>query len=148
MLSQTSEYALRAMVYLGTNCDRKITRSEIAAAIQMPADYLTKVLQSLGEANLVQIKRGPGGGYSLAQPATEISTYDIISAVDVLQRVLTCPLGNIHNGELCKLHTLLDKTMEMAEQSFRNTSIADLIPEGPLKTKRCKFPHHNTSTKK
>ncbi len=47
----------------------------------IPARYLEQILAKLRKAELVRSKRGPGGGYSLARPAAEISVADVIEAV-------------------------------------------------------------------
>ena len=46
MLSQTVEYALRAMVYLADQSPSPRTTEQIATATKVPAAYLSKVLQS------------------------------------------------------------------------------------------------------
>lgn len=48
MISQTAEYALRAVVYLGSQTGQPTTTQRIAAATQVPVGYLSKVMQSLG----------------------------------------------------------------------------------------------------
>jgi len=49
---------------------------------QIPARYLEQIFQRLRRARLVQGKRGPGGGYTLARPASEITLRDVIEAVE------------------------------------------------------------------
>jgi Rrf2 family protein len=82
ILSQTAEYALRAMVYLATQASKRHVTQDIAAATCIPCGYLAKVLQRLHKSGLVVAQRGLRGGYGLAKPANEISLYDIISAID------------------------------------------------------------------
>ena len=54
MLSQTSEYALRAVVWLADSPGSKpVGVQPIAAGTQVPASYLPKVLQGLTRAGLV-----------------------------------------------------------------------------------------------
>jgi len=52
VISQTAEYALRSVVYLGSQAGQPVTTQRIAAATQVPAGYLSKVLQGLGRAGL------------------------------------------------------------------------------------------------
>ena len=65
---------------------------------------------------------------SLARPASELSVYEVVQAVDPISRILECPLKlPEHREELCALHRRLDDVMEMVEHSFRLTSVADLL---------------------
>jgi Rrf2 family transcriptional regulator, nitric oxide-sensitive transcriptional repressor len=128
MISKTSEYALRAMVFLAENPASSSPLQAIAATTQVPPGYLSKVMQQLVRAGLLNSQRGLGGGFSLARPASELSVYEIVQAVDPISRILECPLKlPEHGDELCALHRRLDDVMEMVEHSFRLTSVADLL---------------------
>lgn len=48
----------------------------------IPARYLEQIFQRLRRAQLVAGKRGPGGGYVLARPASEITLRDVVEAVE------------------------------------------------------------------
>ena len=61
MFSQTVEYAGRAVVHLADQSPRPQTTDQIAMANQVPKAYLSKVLQGLSRAKIVQMKRGPRG---------------------------------------------------------------------------------------
>jgi Rrf2 family nitric oxide-sensitive transcriptional repressor len=128
MISKTSEYALRAMVFLAEHPASASPLQSIAATTQVPSGYLSKVLQQLVRAGLLTSQRGLGGGFSLARPAQDLSVYEIVQAVDPVSRILECPLKlPEHREELCTLHRRLDDVMEMVEHSFRLTSLADLL---------------------
>jgi Rrf2 family protein len=128
MISKTSEYALRSVVFLAENPASPSPLQAIAATTQVPPGYLSKVLQQLVRAGLLNSQRGLGGGFSLARPATELSVYEVVQAVDPISRILECPLKlPEHREELCALHRRLDDVMEMVEHSFRLTSVADLL---------------------
>ena len=48
----------------------------------IPARYLEQIFQRLRRAELVRSKRGPGGGYVLARPPSEIDIRDVVEAVE------------------------------------------------------------------
>ncbi len=128
MLSQTAEYALRAAVYLAEVDPEPRTARQIAEAIQVPPGYLSKVLQALSRAGLVQSQRGLGGGFRLEKPATELTVLDIIRVVDPFRRIRSCPLElPEHADQLCPLHQQLDDAMAAIEASFRSATIADMV---------------------
>jgi Rrf2 family transcriptional regulator, nitric oxide-sensitive transcriptional repressor len=93
MISQTAEYALRAVVWLASSPDRAHGTPQIATAVKVPAGYLAKVMQRLARAGLVVSSPGRLGGFRIARPATEISVFDVVNAVDPIRRIHTCPLG-------------------------------------------------------
>lgn len=130
MLSQTTEYALRIMVYLATLDGKPATIAQIAAATQTPQGYLAKVLRNLALAELVRSQRGLHGGSVLARPADAITVLDVVQAVDPIKRITQCPLGvKSHAINLCPLHRRLDEAIAMVEKAFAHSSIAELVPE-------------------
>ncbi|MEZ4447736.1 MAG: Rrf2 family transcriptional regulator [Polyangiaceae bacterium] len=130
--SQRTEYALRAAVWLAGHVGKPSTTAEIAAGTQVPASYLSKILQSLGQAGVVVGTRGLGGGFELARPAASIRVLEVVEAVDPIRRIHTCPLGiEDHGAKLCPLHAKLDESIACVERSFAETSLADLVVNGP-----------------
>ena len=154
MISQTAEYALRAIVHLASveSGESSQTVGQIAAGTRVPAGYLSKVLQSLSRAGLITSQRGLGGGFRLVKTAQEISILEVVQAVDPIQRIRTCPLGlDAHGVNLCPLHRRLDDAMALIEEQFHATTIAELLdkPENSSltagKEKLCAFPLNETT---
>jgi Rrf2 family nitric oxide-sensitive transcriptional repressor len=130
MFSTTTEYALRAMVFLAMRHGSPQPGQQIAAGTKVPIDYLLKVLNSLGRAGLVHAQRGKHGGFSLVGEPADLSIFDIVQAVDPMKRITTCPLGlKSHGVRLCSLHRKLDDAMRHVEEAFTSTTLADLIEE-------------------
>jgi Rrf2 family protein len=139
MISQTAEYALRAVVFLASNTDAPTSRRDIAAQTQVPNDYLMKVLQELARAGIVSSHRGPGGGYRLAVSTDDTSVFDVITAISSLPRIEACPLGIEEHIKLCPLHKRLDEAAALVEQAFKKTTISELIPNRSARS-ACQFP--------
>jgi Rrf2 family protein len=129
MFSQTAEYALRAVTYLASHEGAARTTQQIAKATQVPIGYLSKVMQGLGRARLVQSQRGLHGGFTLTRSAADLTVLDIIQAVDPIQRIRSCPLGLKGHINLCPLHRRLDQAMKLVEEALRKSSIAELLAE-------------------
>ncbi len=128
MLSQTAEYALRAVLWLASHPETSQTKDEMAKAAGVPPRYFYKVLQTLGRAGFVQSQPGPGGGYRLAKPADEITILDVVNVVGPIQRIRECPLGiESHNPSLCPLHKELDKAFAQIEAAFSRVTIGQLV---------------------
>jgi len=130
MFSQTSEYALRVVVFLAGQQGGAVTTHQIAQATCTPEGYLSKVLQDLGRAGLVKSQRGLHGGFVLGRDPRDLTVYDIIERVDPMPRITQCPLGlESHGANLCPLHRRLDQAIAMVEHALRQSSIAELLLE-------------------
>ena len=131
LISQTAEYALRAVVHLAKTTmhegEPSQTLSQIAGATQVAPDYLSKVLQQLARAKIVSSQRGIGGGFKLSRAPATISIYDVVNCVDSVSRIRSCPLGIKAHQRLCPLHKKLDAAMAQVEQAFQETMVADLV---------------------
>jgi Rrf2 family transcriptional regulator, nitric oxide-sensitive transcriptional repressor len=138
MISQTAEYALRAIVYLADQ-DEPRTNARIAEATEVPVGYLAKVMQSLSRARIVTAQRGLRGGFSLAFDPAELTVLSIVNLVDPVRRFHECPLG-LHGTELCPLHRSLDDAAQAVEEAFGDTTIADLILVPQRRKPLCRFP--------
>jgi len=98
-LSTRGRYAVMAMVDMAirTRCAAppcpSICLSEIAASQNLSLSYLEQLFGKLRRAGLVTSMRGPGGGYRLARPATDVSIAAIITAVDEEIRATRCEPG-------------------------------------------------------
>lgn len=129
MFSQTAEYAFRAMTCLASRTGAPSTTDVIAQQARIPPGYLAKVMRDLVVAQLVTSQRGPNGGFLLARPAERISVLDIVSAVDPVHRIRTCPASNPPHPGLCSLHARLDEAMALIESALRATTLAQVVAE-------------------
>ncbi len=85
LLSQTAEYALRAMAWMALQPpDAPIRSRDMSQTTQIPLHYLSKILRRLVLAGLLSSQKGQGGGFLLARPAEQIRFQDILSAVDAV----------------------------------------------------------------
>ncbi|MBP7861797.1 Rrf2 family transcriptional regulator [bacterium] len=128
MISQTAEYALRAMVFIAMNSDSPQVTEKIACGTKVPASYLSKILQLLAKSGLVKSQRGIGGGFILAAPPSKISILEIVNAVDPIKRIDTCPLDlSSHGVALCALHKRMDEAIQLVEQAFKKTTLREIL---------------------
>jgi Rrf2 family protein len=133
MISQTAEYALRALVFLGNQSGQPCTTIPLAAEIGAPPDYLAKVLQGLCRAGIVRSKRGLHGGFTLALEPGDMTVLQIVNAVDAFHRIDACPLGRPgHTSGLCPLHSRIDNVMAAAEKTLHETTIEEVLEEPGL----------------
>lgn len=130
MISQSVEYALRAVVTIAQYNGQPCTVQQIAAIARIPAPYLSKLMRGLVRVELVRSQRGVHGGFVLAKPPSELTLWDVVDAVEPFQRIRSCPLGiQSHSLTLCPLHRRLDAAMASVEEQFRNTTVADILAD-------------------
>lgn len=143
MISQTAEYALRAIVFLADNAEEPHTTDEIAKATKVPVGYLAKIMQGLTRSRLVNSQRGLHGGFTLVRLASELTIYDVVQAVDPIMRIDSCPLQiEGHGDELCPLHRTMDRAMAQVEELFRKTRIDQMINAPGEHRPLCSFPRN------
>ena len=144
MLSRTTEYALRAAIFLASAGDENITAQTVAAGTKVPEGYMSKVLNTLARAKIVRSQRGPLGGFSLSIAATDLTMLRVVEAVEPLPRVDSCPLQlGEHASELCPLHSVLASLVDGVAATLATTTIAQLLstPVVPLGLSgACGFP--------
>jgi len=129
MISQTAQYALRAIVCLASHPQSAMTVGALADMTRVPPKYLSKVMQALVRADLVISKPGKMGGFSLKVPAETLSLLTVIEAIDTPMHEEPYPLelrtyGNI----LCPLHQRLDELIAHVRKEFNTITIRDLLP--------------------
>lgn len=128
MISQTSEYALRAVVYLAQRGEGPAVAQEISEATKVRTGYLQKILRMLSKHGILDAQRGIGGGFALAKPASSISLLDVLRATESdIPRIERCPLGIPGHVRLCALHRLLDDQAAQTERVFETTTIGDIL---------------------
>jgi Rrf2 family iron-sulfur cluster assembly transcriptional regulator len=108
MLCITSQYALRALAHLARQTDVAVLGRDLAESVEIPANYLSKVLLTLRNAGLVDTTRGSGGGYRLRRPANEIYLIDVVEVFEEISRTKPpCFLGRTREcsgKEPCTAH--------------------------------------------
>ena len=83
-LAKSCRYAVQGLAYLaGTKrLDEPVMLRDIAAAVNAPEAFLSKIFQSLRASGIVRSHRGVIRGYTLARPAEQITLYDLIVATE------------------------------------------------------------------
>lgn len=138
VVSQTAEYALRAVVWLAQRPGVPQTTQQLAAGTHVSSSYLPKVLQPLGRVGIISSQRGIKGGYSLNRDPEGLSVLDVVSCVDPIKRISECPLGIMsHGGTLCPLHKMLDDAIATTELRFTEVTIASLLKQKTGATPLC-----------
>lgn len=131
MLSQTSEHAIRAVLYLAQQAPGEpVPADRIARALGAPGNYLGKTLQLLARRGLLASARGPAGGFRLLRGAGDIALADVVAAVDEGPRPqAVCLLGNrpCRAASPCAAHARWSAVQAELWAPLHGTTIADLL---------------------
>lgn len=138
LLSDATEYGLRAVILLAQRPGETLKVREIATATHSAPGYLVKVLQALTRAGVLSARRGSTGGFCLERDPAGLTVLEVISAIDPIERIRACPLGlKEHADCLCPLHQRMDDALASLEQEFGRTTISELLSESALRKDRC-----------
>jgi Rrf2 family protein len=131
-VSAKAEYAIRAMVELATTDGAALTKADdVAKAQGIPSQFLLDILMDLRRDRLVRSRRGPGGGYELARPATEISVADVLRCIDgPLISVSGDSVGELpYVGPTAALTDVWTALRESMRTVLEQTSLADIAAD-------------------
>jgi len=128
-LSTKGRYSVTAMLDLAIH-DKAgpVTLADISHCQGISLSYLEQLFAKLRKEGLVKGVRGPGGGYRLARPASEISIAQIIRSVDENVDVTRCKgEGNCQGGEKCLTHELWTNLSARLYNFLDNISLAQFV---------------------
>ena len=138
-LSSKGRYAVMAMADLARHSAdpavRAVALAEIAHRQDLSLPYLEQLFTRLRREGLVVSHRGPGGGYRLARPASELAVADIVTAVDEPLETLRCKsksTGCMPGGARCLTHDLWDALGRQIHDFLAGVSLDD-VAQGRLR---------------
>ena len=128
-ISRSTGYALLALGYIARNQDQKIILSQtISKEYDIPLEYLLKILQQMVRAGILRSKRGPRGGFSLAQTPKKISMLQVIEAVDGPMSGQYALFEAPAKGKFTnKIESVYNKAVNQAKAVFDKTKLSELI---------------------
>ena len=129
-ISRKIEYGTRAMLFLASLPEGMTTSfREIARQMDVPQEFLAKILKTLVRAKLVKSVRGAHGGYSLALPPSQITFLSVIEAVEGPISVNVCTEkdhGGCHFTASCTMYSVWQLGQERMLEVYRNTRLDKL----------------------
>jgi len=131
-LSKKADYGLIAMKHLAKHGQQHAcSASEIAEEYGISATLMAKVLQKLARRSLVTAKHGSTGGYQLAKVPEQISTLEVITAIDGPVLITSCVTthGNCDATERCSIKEPLRRVNESILSVLGTVTVAQLTEE-------------------
>ncbi len=126
-ISEAASIAFHTAAYLARNSGRLVSSREIADAIGASTNHLSKVLQRLAHAGLVDSTRGPRGGFRMRSGWERIRLIDVYEAIEGPVSPSPCLLGEpVCAGNRCPLGTLVHRTNESARKVLAATTLGEM----------------------
>lgn len=95
--SKKCEYGLQAILYMAAQGNDCICPAEeISRKLNIPKEFISKILQSMTDSGIIESKKGKSGGFKLAKHPSNIKLIDIVAAIDGLESFNSCVLGFPH----------------------------------------------------
>mgnify|MGYP001544242690 FL=1 len=130
-LTSKGRYAVTAILDLAFHSQAgPVALSHISRRQDISLSYLEQLFTRLRKQQLVSSTRGPGGGYSLSRPASEIAVAEVVAAVDEVVDTTRCSGAvNCHDGQQCLTHELWDELSQQIYDFLDDISLQDLMEE-------------------
>jgi Rrf2 family protein len=130
MLSNSSKYAVKALVHLVNNSSErnKILVRHLAEATELPQPYLSKLLQQLTSKNYLSSVKGRNGGYFITEEQLENSVLDIIVEIEGKDILQLCVLNfdSCDSKNPCPIHHLVASQKNALQKGFKTIKLKDL----------------------
>ena len=140
-LSSKGRYAVMAMADLAAHSDGKpVVLAEVAERQEISLSYLEQLFGRLRKGGVVRSVRGPGGGYTLARPASKTRVSDVILAVNEPIKVTRCVSGSSSgcksNRQRCVTHDLWHELGNQIYLYLNSVTLEDVICNRVMGTSR------------
>jgi Rrf2 family nitric oxide-sensitive transcriptional repressor len=131
-LTLHTDYALRALIYLGLRQDRRVSIREIAQAHRISENHLVKVVHNLGRGGFIETTRGKGGGLRLARAPENIRVGDVVRFTEEDMALVACFQAAVDGGgcaliDVCSLQSLLGHALSAFMAVLDSHTLADLL---------------------
>ena len=130
LLSKSCVYGLRGALFMASKKDEEgyLPIREISDKLDISFHFLTKILQQLTAAGLLESFRGPNGGVRLTKDGEDISLLEIVEAIDGPDLLTECALGLPRCGEdiPCPLHEKWANTRDNIRVMLQQTSLKEM----------------------
>ncbi|TYP94787.1 transcriptional regulator, BadM/Rrf2 family [Fodinibius salinus] len=139
IFSKSCVYGLRAMIYLASiSREDYVSIKGLSEKLDISFHFLTKILQQLTAADLLESMKGPKGGVRLSKPGSEITLKEVVEAIDGPAIFTECVLGlpGCGSEKPCPMHDMWQNTRDGINEVFMSTSLKDMSKEGKKKDLR------------
>jgi Rrf2 family protein len=133
MFSTSCQYGLQGMLYIAMHStkDKNVGLIEIAENQEIPRHFLSKILQQLVKAGLLESMKGPNGGFKLSKKPNKITLLHIIKAIDGLEVFTQCGIGfkKCSDDHPCPIHHDFKVVRDKVHELFKKKTLDELVQD-------------------
>ena len=132
ILSRTGEYGVQIALHLALRGNPGyVPVRTLAESSDIPFHFLGKICHRLTRAGILASYKGPNGGVSLARPASEITLFDVVRALDGAEVFERCVLGlsRCNDAAPCPLHHTWVGVRQRILQTISQATLSELATE-------------------
>ena len=129
LITRDTDYAIRAVCYIGKQDKDVVSVTELVASLKIPRPFLRKILQTLNKKGILRSIKGSCGGFSLASPCKRILLTDImrsfqgdLSLNECYFKKHVCP----HTSR-CRLRSAVNRIEKYVFKQLGSINISQLI---------------------
>lgn len=127
-LTKSADFALRLVVRLASD-KAPHTMLDLSKTLDIPFHNLSKLVQALSKAGVIQTRQGKHGGVHLLKPPEEISLKTVIDVIDGPTRLSECLSKNAtcSVSEGCKIKDKFAQIQHQIDTLFDEVKIAEMV---------------------
>ena len=129
-ITRQTDYAIRCVLYLSGKRDQPTVVEEIAQEMSIPKSFLSKIVQKLSRADILESFRGVKGGFKLARQPAKISLLDVIEAMQGYAAANKCAVdkAQCNLSCACVVHPVWIELRKQTEDYLRKINFENLGP--------------------
>jgi Rrf2 family protein len=130
-LTRAADYAVRVILHLASQpSGTVVSKAVLARAAEAPESFLSKILQTLTRAGLIQARRGVVGGFLLLPRGAQASLLDVVESVDGPIALNVCVASGVScdRHAQCPAHRVWLEAQAAMLSVLRDAKIAEMIP--------------------
>jgi Rrf2 family cysteine metabolism transcriptional repressor len=130
-ISTKGEYGIRAMIELAQRYgEGYVQSSDIAAARNIPENYLYQLLITLRKAGLIRSRRGPQGGHMLSRSPDRICLAEVVIALEGPLSPVSCVQEDVVNDcvfwQQCVVRDVWQRVTDATHRILQETTFDQL----------------------
>lgn len=128
-LSNTAQYAIRVISYMVYNKKEIYAASNIIDDLKISDKYLKRILTTLSNNGIIVSVQGRYGGFRLMKNIEEILLFDIVAAVENIEKYFGCVLGfsECSDETPCSLHARWAPVRDELYDFLSKTTMSDVL---------------------
>jgi len=130
IFSRSSQYVIQALVLLASApAGHHVLCRTLAARLQLPLPYLSKLMQEFSRRGIVGSARGRQGGYYMMKDAHQVSLMEVITVINGERATKECFLGlkECSDETACAMHCRWRPVKEKLFKLLEEQSLGKLV---------------------